>query len=91
MSESEFHQRIFDKLEKLELKIDAIDTKSERSWRAIVGDEATHSKGLGVRVEQAETDIGSLKKDRTKAGALIGAALMVLGAFGAKIIEYLRS
>lgn len=82
MSHSEIEE-ILAKLEQLEGKVD-------RTWRAIAGDDATHSKGLGQRVDENETDIRSLKQDRTKAGAIIGAILMILGAFGAKIIELFR-
>lgn len=83
--------KILDRFDTLENKVDLIDGKSERTWRAIAGDQATHSKGLGERVEENEKVIESFKRDRTKAGALIGAALMILGAFGAKIIEYFKN
>lgn len=83
MSDKEFFDKIFDRLDKIE-------DKTERTWRAIAGDDATHSPGLGSRVEKNEGDIVSLKRDRTKAGALIGAALLILGAFGARIIEYFK-
>ena len=82
MSRSEIEE-ILAKLEQLERKVD-------RTWRAIAGDTVAHSKGLGQRVDENEGDIRSLKKDRTKAGAIIGAILMILGAFGAKIIELFR-
>lgn len=84
MSDQEFY-------DKLCAKLDRLEDKTERTWRAIVGDADTHSQGIGQRVDQAEKEIALLKRDRTKAGALIGASLMILGAFGSKIIEWIRN
>jgi len=82
MSSSET-SKILDKLENLEDKV-------ERTWRAVAGDEATHSKGLGERVEENENDIRSLKKDRTKVGAFFAALFAILGALGIKIIDFFK-
>jgi len=90
MNQSESSQ-ILDELEKLTEKVDKIDDKSERTWRAIAGDEAIHSKGLGERVEENEYDIRSLKKDRTKVGAFVAALFAILGALGIKIIDVFKN
>jgi len=59
-------QRMEERLNEVEAKLDSIDQKVSRMYNALVGDEVLKTQGLVSRIERTESAVRELKEFKRK-------------------------
>lgn len=74
-------ERMEERLNEVEAKLDSIDDKVSRMYNALVGDDVLKTQGLVSRIERTEAAVKELKEFKRKimygVAGIVGAGLLI--------------